>query len=416
MRTKLRSKISLLFVACAVLVAIPAIAAFADNLQDEVTSGGGTQTIATGAANGFTNTYRIVGNGVDGCNVDSANPATFNVNAPSQVTTSTPTLTFTDCGAAGEKTVTFSSNTVNATGYTINPTYASGGKPGNNGWNLTSAELTLKVVAAPTVTAVTPTDEATGVAVGSNVTATFSAAMDATTGDGDPSTITTSTFKLVKDGDATNTALNAAVTYDSSTNKATLNPSADLLPGTKYNATVVSGANGVRTSSGNYTIEQDETWSFTTFNPNTAPTANGQMVSTNEDTAKTITLTGSDPDGNNLSFSTTTQPAHGSLGTIGTPVCDASAKTCSADVTYAPTADYFGADSFKFRVNDGTVNSTEATVTIDVTAVDDPPTAVNDSATVQEDSGATAINVLANDTDADGGSKTITSKTNGSHG
>jgi hypothetical protein len=40
-----------------------------------------------------------------------------------------------------------------------------------------------------------------------------------------------------------------------------------------------------------------------------------------------------------------------------------------------------------------------------------PPTAVNDAATVAEDSGATAVDVLANDTDPDGGTKLIASVT-----
>ena len=39
--------------------------------------------------------------------------------------------------------------------------------------------------------------------------------------------------------------------------------------------------------------------------------------------------------------------------------------------------------------------------------VDDPPVAVNDTKTVVEDSGATAIDVLANDTDIDGGPKQV---------
>jgi alpha-tubulin suppressor-like RCC1 family protein len=47
---------------------------------------------------------------------------------------------------------------------------------------------------------------------------------------------------------------------------------------------------------------------------------------------------------------------------------------------------------------------------------DDPPTAVNDFATVSEDSGAVAVEVLANDTDPDGGTKLIEAKTNGAHG
>ena len=45
-----------------------------------------------------------------------------------------------------------------------------------------------------------------------------------------------------------------------------------------------------------------------------------------------------------------------------------------------------------------------------------PPTAVDDSATINEDAGATRIDVRANDTDPDGGTKTIQARTNGSHG
>ena len=53
---------------------------------------------------------------------------------------------------------------------------------------------------------------------------------------------------------------------------------------------------------------------------------------------------------------------------------------------------------------------------VTVTCVDDAPTAVNDTTTVAEDSGPTAIDVLANDTDPDGGPKTITSVTQPAHG
>ena len=57
-------------------------------------------------------------------------------------------------------------------------------------------------------------------------------------------------------------------------------------------------------------------------------------------------------------------------------------------------------------LNDVTVNG----------AGDIPPTAVNDTKTVAEDSGATAIDVLANDTNPDGGPKTIASATQPAHG
>ena len=51
-----------------------------------------------------------------------------------------------------------------------------------------------------------------------------------------------------------------------------------------------------------------------------------------------------------------------------------------------------------------------------VFASNEPPTAVNDQKTVAEDSGATAIDVRANDTDPDGGPKTISSATQPAHG
>ena len=53
---------------------------------------------------------------------------------------------------------------------------------------------------------------------------------------------------------------------------------------------------------------------------------------------------------------------------------------------------------------------------VTVSCVDDNPTAVNDTKTVLEDSGATAIDVLANDNNADGGPLTIDSVTQPTHG
>ena len=75
---------------------------------------------------------------------------------------------------------------------------------------------------------------------------------------------------------------------------------------------------------------------------NDAPVAAGQGVSTLEDTSTGITLTGSDVDGNALTYAVTTPPTHGTLsGTAPT-------------LTYTPEADYNGPDSFAFTVSDGT--------------------------------------------------------------
>ena len=57
-----------------------------------------------------------------------------------------------------------------------------------------------------------------------------------------------------------------------------------------------------------------------------------------------------------------------------------------------------------------------ATVSVTVTCVDDPPVAVDDAATVAEDDPATAVDVLANDTDVDGGPIAIDSVTQPANG
>jgi hypothetical protein len=86
---------------------------------------------------------------------------------------------------------------------------------------------------APKVTSTTPAANATGIAPGVNVSATFSEDMLA-------SSINGTTFKLMKAG--TTTAIGAVVSYDSTTKKATLNPNANLQLGTKYKAVVTAGA------------------------------------------------------------------------------------------------------------------------------------------------------------------------------
>ena len=86
------------------------------------------------------------------------------------------------------------------------------------------------------------------------VTATFSAAID-------PATLTVSTFVLVRQG--TTTPISAVVTYDSTTNKATLQPSANLLASTTYTATLKGGPTGIKDLAGN-PLAADQSWSFTT--------------------------------------------------------------------------------------------------------------------------------------------------------
>jgi hypothetical protein len=125
------------------------------------------------------------------------------------------------------------------------------------------------------------------------------------------------------------------------------------------------------------------------------PVADDQNVNTAEDTPVAITLTASDPDGDPLTYTTTTSPAHGVL-------------TGSApNLTYTPNANYHGPDSFMFHASDLSLTSTDATVTIDVASVNDVPIGVNDTASTERGTAVT-IAVLVNDTDADGDSLAVT--------
>ena len=108
---------------------------------------------------------------------------------------------------------------------------------------------------APTVTATTPADTATGVDVASNVTATFNETVD-------PSTITSTNFTLK----AGTTTVSATVTPDATNKAATLNPSSNLAADTLYTATI----SGVKDATGNV-MAAPKSWTFRTAAATTPP-------------------------------------------------------------------------------------------------------------------------------------------------
>src|SRR5215218_10323440 len=132
-----------------------------------------------------------------------------------------------------------------------------------------------------------------------------------------------------------------------------------------------------------------------------APEAQPQpIVGTDEDAAKTITLSGTDEDGDNLSFFIVTPPNHGTLGPIGALTCAGTApKTCSANVTYTPDNDYNGFDIFSFKASDGTEDSSPAPVSILVDPLNGTPVATDDTKTMSEDGGPLSVDfgALASD-------------------
>jgi carboxypeptidase T len=131
------------------------------------------------------------------------------------------------------------------------------------------------------------------------------------------------------------------------------------------------------------------------------PTADPQTVSTAEDTALGITLTGSDPENAPLSFSVTSGPSHGALS--GT----------APNLTYTPAANHNGGDSFAFVVNDGQTSSAPAAVGITVTPVNDAPVANPQSVTTQQN---TALAITLTGSDVDGDALTFGVQSGPSHG
>jgi Bacterial Ig domain/RTX calcium-binding nonapeptide repeat (4 copies) len=78
-------------------------------------------------------------------------------------------------------------------------------------------------------------------------------------------------------------------------------------------------------------------------------------------------------------------------------------------VTFTPAANYFGPISFPYTISDGQGGTASATVNGTVVSVNDNPVAVNDSFTTAEDTATATLNLLSNDSDADGGTVAVAS-------
>ena len=122
--------------------------------------------------------------------------------------------------------------------------------------------------------------------------------------------------------------------------------------------------------------------------PNTPPVANNQSVVTDEDTAVNIALSASDADGDPLTYAVVSVPSHGALSGE------------APNLTYTPTANYNGPDSFTYKANDGLADSNTATVSITVNPVNDAPVAYDQSVATPEET-AVAITLAASDIDGD---------------
>lgn len=378
-------------------------------LQNNVTSGtltlntNGTFTYVPNA--GFTGADTFTYFALDAANEQSTTAATVTINvtvnaAPvvSNVTLSgtlntpvTGTLTGTDADgdtltfAEGATAETNGTVVINSNGnFTFTPTNGFTGVAtfsyrANDG-SLNSSDATVTInVSTPANTAPTVSNVTLSGTINTNVTGTLTG----TDVDGD-----TLTF-----AEGATAETNGTVVINS-------NGSFTFTPTTDFTgvATFSYRANDGSLNS------SDATVTINISAANTAPVVNNVTLSGTINTNVTGTLTGTDADGDTLTF------AEGATAeTNGTVVINS-----NGTFTFTPTTDFTGTATFSYRANDGSLNSSDATVTITISAANTAPVVSPVSLTGTEN---TAVTGTLTGTDADGDTLTFaegaTAETNG---
>ena len=182
----------------------------------------------------------------------------------------------------------------------------------------------------------------------------------------------------------------------------TINPTTGVISGTIDRSASQSGPYSVTVtaSDGNPGGTVSTAFTWTVSNP--APTAHNDAVTVAEDSAPTnvnVLANDVDPDGDPLTVTTATA-GHGTVSI-----------QANGTIRYQPDANFNGTDTISYQISDGQGGFSTATVTLTVTPVNDAPVAGDDTRTTAEDTTLTvpaATGVLANDTDVDGDTLSVT--------
>lgn len=127
-------------------------------------------------------------------------------------------------------------------------------------------------------------------------------------------------------------------------------------------------------------------------NTNRAPAVSDRSAQTLQNSSVTIQLSASDPDGDSLSLRIVTQPQHGSVALI------------NRQAIFYPETGFSGQDSFTYAAWDGSANSNLASVSLQVTPIQDvnnPPTANAGEDQVVFSSQTVILNGSGSDPDGD---------------
>jgi streptogramin lyase len=144
------------------------------------------------------------------------------------------------------------------------------------------------------------------------------------------------------------------------------------------------------------TVSPDRVVSLTVTPVNDPPVSENAEASLAEDDTVWLELPGFDPD-SPLVFTITTPPSNGTVQNL-----------IGRRVLYRPDPEFHGADSLVFSVTDGVSTVSGLTMSIVVTEINDPPVAVDDHAVTTADH-SVIVDVIANDSDAEGTALTLVS-------
>ena len=178
-------------------------------------------------------------------------------------------------------------------------------------------------------------------------------------------------------------------------------PTRGQLTGVAPNLTYSPAPNDYGTDSLTFVVNDGQVTSavatvlITILPVNDSPVAIAKTVTTAQNSSVTITLDGSDPEGDLLTGLIVTAPTNGTASVTG------------RQILYTPRVNYSGDDQITFRLNDGGASSADATISITVVPpivvvpqiTNQAPVATNESLTVNED---TSLNLVLQGTDTNG--------------
>ena len=223
-----------------------------------------------------------------------------------------------------------------------------------------------------------PANGSTTDAVFSSITLDFSETLDAI------SATSVANYKLIAAGPdgvfGTADDVSYALTpvYSAASESVTLNLNGGPLPNGYYQLTV-SPSNGLLDSSGNALDGDGNTTPGGAFvstftidrSADLPPVVTNSTLTTPGNVPLAVTLQATDPENNPISFAIVTAPQHGAIQSF---------NATTGSFTYLPDNGYVGADTITYSATDTKLAQSEATLTINITAVAQPPVASTETA------------------------------------